>query len=198
MRCGKGKEGGVMKPMLVLGAVFAVIATGCEGAKTVAKTVTVAGKTKTVAVTKTVTVAGTTKTGAGPPGETVQFGYIRSLTRNGDSYEMRFDPAWLLSGLTAQRAAVEDGVLEPGEPVPNDNYVVDEGHRLLTYRVPATARITVLTEGVSGTPIRLSELEQIVRGENPFGRPLFEPITTGFWVRVDIDTVRSLDQQYRP
>ena len=102
------------------------------------------------------------------------------------------------SGLTAQRAAVEDGVLEPGEPVPNDNYVVDEGHRLLTYEVPATAHVTALTKGVTGTPITVSQLAQLASGKNPFPRPLFEPITTGFWIQVDIDTVRSLDQQYRP
>ena len=44
---------------------------------------------------------------------------------------MRFDPAWFLSGDTANTAAAEDGAVEPGQPVPNDNYVVEEGHRLL-------------------------------------------------------------------
>ena len=48
---------------------------------------------------------------------------------------MRFDPAWFLSGETANRAAAEDGAVPPGQPVPNDNYRVEEGHRLLTYLV---------------------------------------------------------------
>ena len=61
-------------------------------------------------------------------------------------------------------AAAEDGAVEPGEPVPNDNYVVDEGHRLLTYIVPADARVTVLTESPEGTPISVEELAQIVAG----------------------------------
>ena len=30
------------------------------------------------------------------------------------------------------------------------------------------------------------------------GPALWEPIETGFWIRYRIDTVRSLDQQYRP
>src|SRR6266545_7570243 len=109
---------------------------------------------------------------------------------------MRFDPAWFLSGLTANVAAAEDGAVEPGQPVPNDNYIVNEGHRLLMYRVAANAHVTALTKGVAGTPITVSQLAQLVNGKNPFPRPLFEPITTGFWILVNIDTVRSLDQQY--
>ena len=73
------------------------------------------------------------------------FGHISSLTRKDDLYEMRFDPAWFTSGVTANVAAAEDGVVEPGEPVPNDNYRIEEGHRLLTYLVPADAHVTVLT-----------------------------------------------------
>ncbi len=161
---------------------LAIVVTGC-------------GSTKTVTKTVTVTAA---KSGVGPPGEIVQFGYVKSLKRKGTGYEMRFDPAWFLSGVTANTAAAEDGAVEPGEPVPNDHYVVDEGHRLLTYRVAANAHVTVLTKGVSGTPVTVPQLAQLVSGKNPFPRPLFEPLTTGFWILVNIDTVRSLDQQYRP
>jgi hypothetical protein len=163
--------------------VLAVLAAGC-------------GSTK--AVTKTVTVNSAAKTEVGAPGEQVQFGYIKSLTRKGSRYELRFDPAWFLSGETANVAAAEDGAVEPGEPVPNDNYVVDEGHRLFTYLVPADARVTVLTKSVNGSRITVSQLAELVSGKNPFSRPLFEPLTTGFWIRIKIDTVHSLDQQYRP
>jgi len=72
----------------------------------------------------------------------VEFGFIKSLTRKGRGFEMRFDPAWFLSGKTANVAAAEDGVVKPGQPVPNDNYTLDEGHRLLTYKVPANAQVT--------------------------------------------------------
>jgi len=130
--------------------------------------------------------------------EIAQFEYVKSLERKGSGYELRFDPAFMLSGQTANVAAAEDGAVSAGQPVPNDNYIVDEGHRLLTYEVPATARVTVLTKDVGGSPITVAQLAQLVRGENPFGKPLFEPITTGFWIRVHVDTVHSLDQQYHP
>jgi hypothetical protein len=161
-------------------AIVGVVSVGC-------------GATRTV--TRTVTVPGTAKSEVGPPGEQVEFGYIKSLKRTGGRFEMRFDPAWFLSGLTASRAKFED---TGSADVPNDNYVVNEGHRLLTYVVSATAQVTALTKGVAGSPITVSQLAQLVNGKNPFNRPLFEPITTGFWILINIDTVRSLDQQYVP
>ena len=161
-------------------------------------TVVSAGCGGTTTVTKTVTVSAPAKSGVGPPGEIVQFGYVKSLERKGSGYELRFDPALMLSGQTANVAAAEDGAVPAGQPVPNDNYVVNESHRLLAYEVPANAHVSVLTKGVGGSPITVAELAQLVRGENPFGKPLFEPITTGFWIRVHVDTVRSLDQQYHP
>jgi hypothetical protein len=159
---------------------LACVLTACGGAET---------------VTTTVTVDEAAKTAVGPPAEQVEFGYIRSLRRTGSRYLLRFDPAWFLSGETANVAAAEDGVVPPGEPVPNDNYVVNEGHRLLTYRVPPTARVTVLKDGENGSRISVA---QLVACGSPFGKPLWEPLTTGFWIRVKVDTVRSLDQQYRP
>jgi hypothetical protein len=173
----------VRRGLVAFCVVVATLAVGC-------------GSTKTV--TRTVTVTGTGKTGPGPPGEIVQFGYIKSLRRKGSSFQMRFDPAWFLSGETANVAAAQDGAVEPGEPVPNDNYVVNEGHRLLTYKVAANAHVTVLTKEVKGTRVTVPQLAQLVAGKNPFNRPLFEPLKTGFWILVNIDTVRSLDQQYRP
>lgn len=166
----------------VAGAVATLLAAGC-------------GETKTVTETVTTTVTTEATSGVGAPRERVEFGYIKSLKPKGNAFELRFDPAWFLSGETANAAAAEDGAVEPGQPVPNDNYVVDEGHRLLTYIVPADARVSVLTESPEGTPVSVEELAQIVAGNH---KPLWEPITTGFWLRADIDTVSSLDQQYHP
>ncbi len=168
-----------MRPAVCLAAVL-VLAAGCGGTKS---------------VTRTVTVDSSAKQGVGAPLEHVEFGYIKSLEQKGADYELKFDPAWFLSGETANKAAAEDGAVPPGEPVPNDNYVVDEGHRLLTYRVAPDARVTVLVDGPESEPITVAELARIVNGNH---KPLWEPIETGFWIRYRIDTVHSLDQQYRP
>jgi len=132
-------------------------------------------------------------------GQTVQWGHIRSLTRKGSRYELRFDPALWLTGVTAQRAAVADGAIRPGEAVPNDDYVVDERRRAFTYLVPAGASATVLVNGACSTSVRVSELAQIVKGRNPRNRALYDRGNhLGYWIGVRIDTVRSLDQQYQP
>ena len=108
---------------------------------------------------------------ARPCGDVSQYGHVESLTRKGDHFELRFDPAWFLSGVTASRAKLED---TGSSDVPNDNYVVEEGHRLLTYLVPATAEITVLSRtgelpgaGFPSTAITASELAQLVDGKEP-------------------------------
>ena len=129
------------------------------------------------------------------------FGHIASLSKKGDDYELRFDPAWFTSGVTANTAAAEDGVVAPGEPVPNDNYRVEEGHRLLTYLVPPSTPVTVLTrEGdptsFGATPISVAELAELVEGKRPV--ELFEPLDSGVWARYQVDTVCALDQQYQP
>jgi hypothetical protein len=129
------------------------------------------------------------------------YGHIASLRREGTGYRMRFDPAWFTSGVTANVAAAEDGVVAPGEPVPNDNYTRDESHRLLTYLVPTDAAITVLTRqgdpaSFGATSITTEELSQLVAGEKPV--ELFEPLETGVWIRVNVDTICAIDQQYIP
>ena len=133
---------------------------------------------------------------AAAAGQMTLYGHIRKLTRKGGHYELRFDPAWFTSGVTASRAALQD---TGSSDVPNDNYVIEEGHRLLTYLVPMTAHVTVLTnngKGISSTPIAVSELGRVVNGGKH--RKLYEPLSSGVWIRVRIDTVLGLDQQYHP
>src|SRR2546422_6250761 len=153
------------------------------------------GSTKTVS--RTVTVSATAKSGVGSPREVVEFGYIRSLKPKDSGFEMRFDPAWLLTGKTANQAALED---TGSSDVPNDSYVVNESPRAYTYIVPANAQVRVLTAGanLNGTPITVAQLAQLVKGKNPFPKPLFEQISTGFWISIKNDTVGSLQQQYHP
>jgi hypothetical protein len=100
--------------VLVLAAALAglvVWAAGCGSTKTVTKTVTVT----------------TVQAEQAPPARQTLFGHIKSLQAKGGGFVMRFDPEWFLSGSTANAAAAEDGAVEPGQPVPNDNYRVDEG-----------------------------------------------------------------------
>jgi hypothetical protein len=133
-----------------------------------------------------------------PPQQLVVYGRVVSLVPSGRAYRMRFDPALFLSGRTANVAAADDGVIPRGQVVPNDHYVRDTDHKLLTFVVPTGAHATVVTSGPHALAVPVSELAQIVRGLNPKHRVLFEP-KNPFWIRLDPnDTVLSLDQEYSP
>jgi hypothetical protein len=135
------------------------------------------------------------------PGPQVLYGHVKSIARAHGRWEMRFDPAWFLGGVAAERAAVAAGAISPGEPVPNDSYVVDETHRLLTFVVAANARARVITSpNVHPTVVSVAELAAIVAGRNPQHRRLMEP-KAGFWIVVSPKgpgPVVVLDQQYQP
>jgi hypothetical protein len=190
--------------LAILSAAAVALADGCGGggAHNVVKTVTVQPK---AAVARTVAVQH--KAAAlSATGDQRLYGQVKSLERKGDHYELRFDPALFLSGVAANVAQAEDQHT-PCQPsacpaVANDNYVVDESHRLLTYLVPADVQGTVLTKnGSSGGPfpattITVAQLAQIVAGKSSL--KLFEPLSTGVWILVHVDTVRTFAQQYRP
>ena len=170
-----------------------------EPPETVTNTVTITAPTSTEpADTVTITVPNkitAAKIGPGAPKRQIQFGHIKSLKRSEGDYVLRFDPAQYLTGVTASDAMLED---TGSSDVANDNYVVDEGHRLFTYKVPADAHVTVLADGVEGSPITVAQLAKLVKGKDPLGQPLFEPLETGVWLLIEIDTVRAIDQQYVP
>jgi hypothetical protein len=138
--------------------------------------------------------------GADAPRDQTLYGNIASLKPSGGRYLLRLDPAFWLSGVTASRASAEDGF---GAQVDNDYYIRDEGHRLLTYVLPRTARVRVLTGGTAGpirsTTVTVSELVQLFAGKNPKHRALLGSIRdVGYWVTVRNDIVRAVEAQYRP
>jgi hypothetical protein len=184
---------------------IAGLALGCNGKPSGTEATTTVTETETLTEpsstdpAETVTVSAAkievAKIGPGAPTRRIEFGHIHSLKRSAGAYVLRFDPAEHLTGVTASDAAQED---TGSSDVPNDYYVVDEGHRLFTYNVPAGAHVTVLADGVDSTPITVAQLAKIVKGGEPLGHPLFEPLETGVWILIDVDTVRSIDQQYVP
>ncbi len=127
---------------------------------------------------------------AADAGQQTQFGRINSLTRVGSRYVLRFDPASFLTGYTAERAKRED---TGSGDVPNDYYILDETHRLLSYVVPAATPVTVLTHGTNTTPISVAALARRVRSGQEKG--------VTFWLLIGNKyptPVLSIDQQYRP
>jgi hypothetical protein len=178
-----------MRGGLVVFAAAAGLLTACGATRTVVRTVTVERPAARLA-----------------NADQRLFGHIVSLRPSGHDYVLRFDPMWLVSGVTANVAQAEDRgtacAPQACPPVANDNYRIDEGHRALTFLAPAGARGTVLVRNAaSGGPfpaktITVAELARVATGTSSLR--LFEPLTTGVWIVVHVDTVRSFEQQYQP
>lgn len=134
-----------------------------------------------------------------PPKEITQYGYIVSVTPKGSAYTLRFDPALWLEGQTANVAAAEDGAVKPGEAVPNDYWIRNGDQKLLTYKLPANAHVTVLVQ-LKTTKISVAYLAKLLAGKSGCGTrfELRPPCRNGFWLRYSVDTVKALDQQYQP
>jgi hypothetical protein len=129
-----------------------------------------------------------------------QFGYVTSVAPKGSAYTLRFDPALWLEGQTANAAAVEDGVVKPGEPVPNDYYIRNPDRELLTFKLPANADVTVLVD-LQTTKITVAKLAQLLATKSKYRCTPYElrlPCRLGFWLTYRIDRVMSLNQQYQP
>jgi hypothetical protein len=148
-----------------MGLLLAALAAGCGGTRTVVQTVTVAPS----ALSALRAMA-----------DQKFYGRIKSLERKSDRYELRFDPAWLVTGLTANVAQAEDEgtPCQPNAcpPVANDSYVI-EGTRLVTFVVPANVRGTVLgtggSNGLRSLTITTAQLAELVAGTSSL--KLFEP-----------------------
>ena len=126
--------------------------------------------------------------------QNVLYGHIKTMVRKGRRYEIKFDPAWWLTGVAAERAKLED----TGSRDMSDYYVVEAGHRLLTFVVLADARVSVLTRGTERTRISAAELARVVNGTS--NRRLLEP-NAGYWIRIGSkypNPAVTLDQQYQP
>jgi len=135
---------------------------------------------------------------AAPCGEQRIFGHIRTLDRKNGRYLMHFDPALFTTGITANTAAAQDGVIPKGSAMPDDNYTVDESHRTYLYYVSPSAHVAVLTDtsNVLGNPVSVAQLAELVHGEAPV--KLFEPLESGVWIEVHVDTVCDVAQQFHP
>jgi hypothetical protein len=180
-----GRVASLIRARLLI-VLLALLAAGC-------------GTTRTLTVTVTRTAPQ-----VGPPAVQWLYGHIKSVERSDPGYLLRFDPAVLTSGITANAAAAAaEGTTcapEQCQAVPNDNYTVDDGHQLLVFRLPANVHGTVLTQGASlaGTRIDGATLATVVDNGKAPGVTLFEPLDSGMWIEVRIDTIQSFHQQYHP
>jgi hypothetical protein len=167
----------------VLAVLAALMLAGCGSTKTVVRTVTTASP-------------------LGASADQMVYGHVISTEPAKDGYFLHFDPASWLSGITANvafaRSMHQACAPRACSPVPNDYYVVDDGHTQLTYFLPHTTSGTVLTRSLAfpGAVVSADRFVRLVaQGAQA---PLYEPLASGVWIRVHNDTITRFAQQYRP
>jgi hypothetical protein len=137
-----------------------------------------------------------------PPGQSAaeHFGYIRSVSTAGPTATLAFDEAQFLTGGAAQKAAEEDGVVAPGETVPNDYYIRNREKTTQTLRIANDAKITakrcpLCRHGRNGQlgPF----LAAFMKGRQTFADP-YRGKYTLYWLTIRDGEVAAIDEQYVP
>jgi hypothetical protein len=129
-----------------------------------------------------------------------RFGYIRSVSTAGPAATLAFDEAEFLTGKAAQKAAEEDGAVEPGEPVPNDYYIRNPDKTTQTFRIANDAKITAdrCKPCRHGRPGELGPfLAALMQGRQTYADP-YRGKYSQYWLTIDDGVVVAIDEQYVP
>jgi hypothetical protein len=168
------------------------------------------GGTKTTTVTRTVTSPAGPKKPPAAQAETAIVKYygipVKPATQlDAKRYALTIKPEFFLVGVTAN-VAFAAGQTPPSScaplacpPVEDDRWVIPAGTQNLTFILPAKATGTVLTLNSSQmqtTKITGAQLAAIVGGATT--PKLMEPLDSGLWLTVNVDTVTSFAQQFQP
>jgi len=134
------------------------------------------------------------------PSPAEQFGYIRSVSTAGPAATLAFDEAEFLTGDAAQKAAEEDGVVAPGETVPNDYYIPNRDQTTQTLRIANDAKITakrcpLCRHGRDGQLD--SFLASFMKGRQTFADP-YRGKYSLYWLTIRDGEVAAIDEQYVP
>jgi len=134
------------------------------------------------------------------PSPAEQFGYIRSVSTAGPAATLAFDEAEFLTGDAAQKAAEEDGVVAPGETVPNDYYIRNRDQTTQTLRIANDAKITakrcpLCRHGRDGQLDPF--LASFMKGRQTFADP-YRGKYSLYWLTIRDGEVAAIDEQYVP
>jgi hypothetical protein len=118
-----------------------------------------------------------------PPGKS--FGFITAFD---GTEKASFDLASYLTGAEADKAAIEDGVIKPGEHVENDYYIRNKNPKLRTINLGPS--VVVYLSDCSSGPCKQVRADLDALKKRPTPIPV--------WISVFKYTVIRIDEQYRP
>lgn len=124
------------------------------------------------------------------------FGYIKSVSER--ELNVVIDIAEFLSGDEAQEAAEEAGVVEEGEPVPNDYYILNVNPQLR--RVPLAPAVAVRILDLATGTVATKEID-LPTFARIFQRPKGSEVghlRSGYWVTIVNGEIVDVEEQYVP
>lgn len=111
------------------------------------------------------------------------------------------DPAEMLSGEDAQQAAGDDGVIEPGEDLPNDFYIRNDDTSTSVVTPANGADYSLLLFDGQGSPVETSvtyeEFADALMAESPDVYGVVEGVIPAM-VTIDNGAITSVSQVYLP
>jgi hypothetical protein len=133
----------------------------------------------------------------GPPlADGRYFGRLAAVGVDQNPPRLVIDVQRFLTGEEADRAAAQDGVIQPGEHIPNDYYIVNDDPRWRTLPIDPGAQVSLTTYpfGDVDSPgvVTLERFGQIWDADR--GSITLFP----FWITVRDGTVVELEEQYLP
>lgn len=112
------------------------------------------------------------------------------------------DPAQMLSGEPAHEAAVEDGIIAPGEDLPNDYYIVNPSRQAMDVAVAANAAVTVYAldsrGAIAEARISLLDLAAAFAGDQRIPVYGLDPSAFPVTLTVEGGAVTAISQVYLP
>ena len=124
------------------------------------------------------------------------FGYIKAVDPG--SRTLVFDLAEFLTGDEADRAAAEDGMIQPGEHVDNDYYIRNKNTKLRTMPYAADIGVRIVNwpdccESIDG------DIEPFAAAFRPGGETdLYHGPSSQYWLTVRDARIVEIEEQYLP
>ena len=129
------------------------------------------------------------------------FGYVRAVDAAADPATIDFDVADFLQNQLAEEGAVEDGVIRPGEPVPNDYYIRNDDESVETLEVSPQVTVTHVQCPTSCTEGLPGDFAAFAASFGQTGHTLndeYRGAESQYWVTIADGEVVAIDEQYLP
>ncbi len=125
------------------------------------------------------------------------FVFVRKVKVSGSGSALTFDLAYFLTGDDAVKAAIKDGVIEPGETLPNDYYIVNHNPLLRTMPIAANVDVRVI-DWTNCCDLTKGDFDAWVAAIKSGPGDVYHGTASPYWITVSGGEVVKIEEQYLP